>query len=476
VVRVEPGHGVMGPREPRVEWANVDEGVVPVSEASLLRGKGVARRARALAAALLCLGSVAGWAQAAHAADVCDAKCDADCETCCRTWTLRAVCSDGTTTDQTGGFPTMREAVNATTSSPPPEHHCADKRPATWRAYCGPESAAPSPLDGPAAVRLVALEVSVAERLHDVREVQESLYTFGEKRLLNKAGQQRIGDVAAQLRKARFDVYLALSMVVQAKRRGEPTDADVAGLDQSTKDARQRADDAVGAAHALQADATIIDLPAEARQQRISASLAADQARAAAEKARLDEAKRERDQGEARRRASADEAEATRKAAVADAQQKRQATIAAAAKQAEETRATAAQAAARQAEAAREAEADRQRAATAQASQNFQSAYDTTVAMAKGDLSLCSDTIAGLTMVDMQSSASKETKQRALSIRAQLENEKDKLREVLTRAFAAKNKQPVSAAFQDIVAAKASAQSLHQETAVLVASAHSVHP
>jgi len=331
--------------------------------------------------------------------------------------------------------------------------------------------------------KLVAVRAALGQRLHEVRDAQSELFDFAEKRYATIAGQERIGEAAAAFRQVRAAIVAAIAASQQLEARVPLADAEVDALDASTTDLRQRADTTVAKARALMGDPTIIDFAAEARQKKISEALAAAQARQAAEKARLEQAKLQVEQAEERRRAAIEEAERERQAALAQAEQRRQEAQQKAKEEEERKRIAAAMvvqqklaaAAAeqqRKAEAARVAELQHQQ----EAATMYQGLHDSTIAQARADIALCSDTIANLTMMDMQAGMSPEMRTRALSLRQSLENEKDKLRDVLTSAIATKERQPISAAYTAIQAVHKEGEAAHKETGDLVNAARSVKP
>jgi hypothetical protein len=415
--------------------------------------------------------------------DVCDPGCDVDCSTCCKKWTIRAACP-GREALETGSYPTPREAAaGALSASPAATDRCEDGTAPRWQPYCAPENAVASPVDPPAMTKLVAVRASLGQRLHDVRDAQGALFDFAEKRFATTAGQQRLGEAAAAFRQVRAAVVDAMATSQQLVARAEMTQADVDALDASTSDVRQRADVAVAKARALMGDPTIIDFAAEARQKKISEALAAIQARQAAEKARGEDARRQVEEAEERRRAALEETERERQAAVAQGEQRRQEAQQRAKEEEERKRmavaaeaqrkiAAAAAEQGRKADAARTAELQHQQ----EAASLYQGLHDSTIGQARADLALCSDTIANLTMMDMQAGMSPEMKTRALSLRQSLENEKDKLRDVLTGAIATKDKQPISAAYSALQAIHKEGEAAHKETADLVNATKSIRP
>jgi hypothetical protein len=201
--------------------------------------------------------------------DVCDPACDVDCATCCKKWTIRAVCTTGEAVSETGAYPTPRAAQTGAAAEAVTDK-CADGSEPRWAPYCAPENAIASPVDPPAAAKLVVLRASIAQRLHDVRDGQAAIIDFAGNHLLYPAGQQRIGDVATALRHARSALADALATAQQLTSRVGLAEGDVESLDASTADARKRADAAVAKARALIADSTIIDSAAEARQKKLS--------------------------------------------------------------------------------------------------------------------------------------------------------------------------------------------------------------
>jgi hypothetical protein len=201
--------------------------------------------------------------------DVCDPACDVDCSTCCKKWTVRAVCGTGEAVAETGAYATPRAAQTGAAAAAVTDK-CTDGSSPRWLPYCAPENAVASPVDPPAVAKLVVLRASIAQRLHDVRDAQAALIDFAENRFLTPPGQQRIGDLAAVVRRARTAIADALAVAQQLTSRVSLAEGDVEGLDTSTADARRRADAAVAKARALIADPTIIDSAAEARQKKLS--------------------------------------------------------------------------------------------------------------------------------------------------------------------------------------------------------------
>lgn len=263
----------------------------------------VGGRVWSLLIAVIALGAV--YPRAASAAGVCDASCDADCQTCCKVWSLRAVCADGEHLGETGSFPSPADAATSASSTAAPTATCADKTAPKWTPYCAPENGVASPLDTPTMASLVALRASVGQSLRGVRDTQSALEDFAEKRLVNKAGVTRIATSASALRTARKALVESMSAINQIRTRGSPTDAEVASLDQASKDPRQTGDQAAKDAQATMADPTIIDTAAEERQQKIAAALAAAKAAQEAAAERAAEARQKAEEAAAAAKAAA---------------------------------------------------------------------------------------------------------------------------------------------------------------------------
>ncbi len=241
----------------------------------------------------------------AEAAGVCDASCDVDCQTCCKTWSLRAVCADGSVLGETGSFPSPADAATGASSTAAPTDTCADKSAPKWTPYCAPENGVASPLDTPAMGNLVTLRGAVGKSLRSVRDTQAALQDFAEKRMVNKAGTAKVAASAAALRQARDALVASMAGITQIRVRGNPTDSEVTSLDQASQDPRQKGDQAVKDAQAMMADPSIIDAAAEARQAKIAAALAAAKAAQDAAAARAAEQKQKADEAAAAAKAAA---------------------------------------------------------------------------------------------------------------------------------------------------------------------------